>query len=61
MTTARAQGASPTSPKLSWGEVMSLGGGDRRYSAMVSPVPPTAVGKSLSFGSPSFIGSTASA
>ena len=31
------------------------------YSAIASPDPPKSAGKSLSFGSPSFIGSTVSA
>ena len=34
---------------------------DRRYSAIISPVPPNSVGKSFSFGRPSRIGSTVSA
>ncbi|MEJ0068168.1 MAG: hypothetical protein WDO24_04910 [Pseudomonadota bacterium] len=40
---------------------MTRAAGDRRYSATVSPEPPSSAGKSFSLGSPSFIGSTVSA
>ena len=36
----------------------TLDSGSRRYSASVSPEPPSSAGKSLSLGRPSLIGST---
>ncbi len=40
---------------LEWSTARSCASG---YSGSVSPVPPSSTGKSLSLGSPSFIGST---
>jgi hypothetical protein len=41
---------------LDW--ALATRGGSATYSGSVSPEPPSSVGKSLSFGSPSFMGST---